>query len=131
VASEVKTLAARTANATDEIGNHISAIQQSTADAVVAIRTIGGVMTEINQSAAAIAAAVDQQSASTHEIARNTQYTADRANELATTMSTVTGAIAETNQSARQVSSAASALTEQAGTLQRAVEGFLSRVAAA
>lgn len=131
VASEVKTLAARTANATDEIGSHISAIQQSTADAVVAIRTIGGVMAEINQSAAAIAAAVDQQSASTHEIARNTQYTADRANELSTTMSTVTGAIAETNQSARQVSSAASALTEQAGTLQRAVEGFLSRVAAA
>nr|WP_235913927.1 methyl-accepting chemotaxis protein [Pseudoroseomonas coralli] len=78
VASEVKSLASQTARATDEIGQQVSAIQGATSLAVEAIRSIAGVVAEIDQTAAAIAAAVEEQGAATQEIARNIAGTAAR-----------------------------------------------------
>ncbi len=49
VAAEVKSLAVQTAKATEEIANHILAVQTSTAGAVEAIRRIAGRMQEINE----------------------------------------------------------------------------------
>jgi methyl-accepting chemotaxis protein len=131
VASEVKTLASQTAKATEEISSQIGAIQGSTAEAVEAIRQIGGVMGDISRFTSSIAASVEEQSASTQEIGRNVQQAAAGANELAGNMTNVTEAIEETNKSASHVLDASSALTAQAGTLQQAVDEFLDRVAAA
>jgi methyl-accepting chemotaxis protein len=131
VASEVKTLASQTAKATEEIAGQVGAIQGSTAEAVEAIRQIGGVMGDISRFTSSIAASVEEQSASTQEIGRNVQQAASGAKELAGNMATVTEAIEETNRSAGQVLDASSALTAQAGTLQQAVDEFLDRVQAA
>jgi methyl-accepting chemotaxis protein len=131
VASEVKTLASQTAKATEEIATQIGAIQGSTAEAVEAIRQIGGVMGDISRFTSSIAASVEEQSASTQEIGRNVQQAAAGANELAGNMANVTEAIEETNKSAAHVLDASSALSSQAGTLQQAVDEFLDRVAAA
>jgi methyl-accepting chemotaxis protein len=131
VASEVKTLASQTAKATEEIATQIGAIQTSTAEAVEAIRQIGGVMGDIRGFTSTIAASVQEQSASTQEIGRNVHEAAAGANELAGSMATVTEAIDETNRSATQVLTASNALTAQTGTLQQAVDEFLDRVAAA
>ena len=131
VASEVKTLASQTAKATEEIATQIGAIQGSTAQAVDAIRAIGGVMGDISQITSTIAASVEEQSASTQEIGRNVHEAASGARELAGNMATVTEAIDETNRSATHVLDASSALTTQTGTLQQAVDQFLDRVAAA
>jgi methyl-accepting chemotaxis protein len=131
VASEVKTLASQTAKATEEIASQIGAIQGSTSEAVEAIRQISGVMGDIAGFTSSIAAAVEEQSASTQEIGRNVQQAAAGANELASSMTMVTEAIEETNKSASQVLDASGALTAQAGTLQKAVDEFLDRVAAA
>ncbi len=131
VASEVKTLASQTAKATEEIATQIGAIQNSTAQAVDAIRQISGVMGDISRFTSTIAASVEEQSASTQEIGRNVHEAASGARELAGNMATVTEAIEETNRSATQVLDASSALTTQAGTLQQAVDQFLDRVAAA
>jgi methyl-accepting chemotaxis protein len=131
VASEVKMLASQTAKATEEIATQIGAIQSSTAEAVEAIRQIGGVMGDIRGFTSTIAASVQEQSASTQEIGRNVHEAAAGANELAGNMATVTGAIEETNRSATQVLTASNALTAQTGTLQQAVDEFLDRVAAA
>src|SRR5262249_8799086 len=73
VASEVKSLANQTAKATEEISAQVEQIRGATDQAVAAIRGIGGVIDEINQIAAAISAAVEQQGATTQEIARNVQ----------------------------------------------------------
>ncbi len=131
VASEVKTLASQTAKATEEIATQIGAIQTSTAEAVDAIRQIGGVMGDISRFTSTIAASVEEQSASTQDIGRNVQQAATGAKELAGNMATVTEAIDETNRSATLVLTASNALTTQAGTLQQAVDEFLERVAAA
>ncbi len=131
VASEVKTLASQTAKATEEIAAQIGAIQGSTADAVEAIRSIGKVMGDISRFTATIAAAVEEQSASTQMISQSVQQAATGAKDLAGNMATVTEAIEETNRAASAVLEAAGALTDQSGTLQSAVDDFLTRVAAA
>jgi len=131
VASEVKTLASQTAKATEEIAAHIGAIQSATVDAVGAIRSIGDVMGDISSFTVSIAAAVEQQSASTRTIADSVQQAASGASELAGNMATVTEAIEETNRAASAVLDATGALNAQTGTLQTAVDDFLTRVAAA
>lgn len=131
VAAEVKTLATQTAKATEDIAAQIGAIQNSTSEAVTAIRSITDVMGDISRFTTTIAAAVEEQSASTQEISRNIQEVAGGAKELAGNMAIVTEAIDETNRSAGAVLDASGALSAQATTLQGAVDEFLQRVAAA
>jgi methyl-accepting chemotaxis protein len=131
VASEVKTLASQTAKATEDIATQVGAIQNSTGEAVGAIRSIGEVMRDISRFTATIAAAVEEQSTSTQEIASNVQQAATGAKELAGNMTVVSEAIRETNRSATAVLEVSNALSDQAGTLQRAVDAFLHQVAAA
>jgi methyl-accepting chemotaxis protein len=73
---------------------------------------------------------MQEQSASTHEIARNVQETANAAKELADGMVTVTGAIGGTNHSASEVLYVSTALAAQATDLEEAVDVFLRKVAA-
>ncbi len=77
VANEVKELAEQTAKATADISCKITAIQADTNGAVTAIETVSGVIHQINNISATIAAAVEEQSATTNEMTRN-------ANEAAT-----------------------------------------------
>ena len=81
-ASEVKSLANQTAQATDEIRSQIANMQQVTTTAVGAIRNIGLTIGEIDTVTTAIAAAVEQQGAATREIARNIQHAAGGTSEV-------------------------------------------------
>ncbi len=83
VASEVKNLATQTARATEEITGQIGAIQQETNQTVNAIQTIGGTVLRLSEIAASLAAAIEEQSAATQEIARNVQQAAVGAEEVA------------------------------------------------
>jgi methyl-accepting chemotaxis protein len=131
VATEVKTLASQTAKATEDIAAQVGAIQDSTAEAVVAIRSISEIIGGINEFTTLIAAAVEEQGVSTQHISRNVGEAAGGARELAGNMTTVSGAIRETSGSAHAVLEAAQTLTAEAGTLQQAVDSFLQQVAAA
>jgi methyl-accepting chemotaxis protein len=71
VAQEVKALAAQTAKATEEIDAQISGMQSATRESVEAIKQIGTVILRISEVSGMIAAAVEEQSAATREIARN------------------------------------------------------------
>ncbi len=77
VASEVKSLAGQTAKATEEIGRQISEMQGATTQAVDAIRAIGTTVDRTSDIATAIAAAVEEQGATTREIARSAAQVAD------------------------------------------------------
>jgi methyl-accepting chemotaxis protein len=131
VAAEVKALASQTAGATEEIAGQIGAIQRSTRDAVAAIRSISGVMTDIDGFTASVAGAVEQQASSTEMIASSVAQAAQGAGELAGNMAVVTKAINETNRAATEVLDASQAFSAEAGTLERAVDVFLNRVTAA
>jgi methyl-accepting chemotaxis protein len=71
VAGEVKQLAQETAGATAEVKRRIEGIQAQAGDAVGAIGMILGIVGEINQTQAAIASAVEQQTATTAELSRH------------------------------------------------------------
>jgi len=110
VASEVKTLATRTAKATEEIGSQIGRMQSTTDEAVAAIQGIRTVIEEVNAIAVAIAAAVEEQGAATAEIARNVQRTAASTQQ-------VTATIGEVSRTAAGTGAVAGALREDAGAL--------------
>ncbi len=71
VAHEVKELAKETARATEEISNQIETIQGDTTKSVGAIAAITKIIGEIDNFASSIAAAVEEQSATVREVARN------------------------------------------------------------
>ncbi|EFH11496.1 methyl-accepting chemotaxis protein signaling domain protein, partial [Pseudoroseomonas cervicalis ATCC 49957] len=70
VANEVKQLAAQSARATDEIAAQISQMQAVAGQAMAAIDGIVGTVAQNDGVAAGIAAAVEQQSVATREVAR-------------------------------------------------------------
>ena len=131
VASEVKALANQTAKATDEISGQIGHIQDSTKQAVDAIRGIAQTIGEIAEIATAIAAAVEQQGSATKEIARNVQQAAQGTQEVASNIVRVKEASVATGSAAGEVLGAAGGLAQQAQTLSREVDNFLSSVKAA
>jgi methyl-accepting chemotaxis protein len=131
VASEVKNLASQTAKATEEIGGQIAAIQSATSGAVGAIRSIGETIARIDQISGSIAAAVEEQSASTAEIARNVQQASAGTAEVSSNIVTVTDAARETGKSAGQMLGSADELSRESARLSEQVDRFLREVRAA
>jgi methyl-accepting chemotaxis protein len=83
VANEVKELAKQTAAATEEIRTQVAGMQGNTRQAVQAIEGIVQVINEINGISGNIAAAVEEQTATTQEIARNVGEAARGADDVA------------------------------------------------
>ncbi len=131
VANEVKSLATQTAKATEEISSQIGGMQDATGGAVGAIEGIRDIIASINENAAAIAAAVEQQNAATNEIARNVQQAAAGTSDVSANIGGVNEGAAATGAAAAQVLTAADALSGQAEELGREVHDFLQSVRAA
>jgi methyl-accepting chemotaxis protein len=131
VAGEVKTLAGQTAKATEEIAGQVATIQHETTQAVTALRSIGGTIRRMNEIAAAIAEAVQQQGSATQEIAGSVQQAAAGAAEVDDTMGQVTDTVRRTGARAGDVAAAATALTGQSSVLAREVADFLGALKAA
>lgn len=71
VANEIKELAQKTATATQDIRDRIAGIQSASDDAVSDIGQIVRVIGEANSAVATIAAAIEEQSAVTRDVAQN------------------------------------------------------------
>jgi len=82
VAGEVKELAKQTAAATQEIRKRVESIQGDTRQSISAIQIIVQVIDEVNTLSASIAAAVEEQTATTNEISRNVVSVADNVKEV-------------------------------------------------
>jgi methyl-accepting chemotaxis protein len=130
VATEVKTLANQTARATEEIAGQVGAIQESTRDAVAAIRQVATTMKEINDFTSSIANTIEHQAGATTDISRNVAEAAKETAAVAGNISTVTTAIDEASRSAEELLNAGGELARVARDLQGAVDHFLTEVAA-
>ena len=129
VASEVKSLAVQTAKATEDIANHILAVQNSTSAAVEAIRQIAARMHEINANTSAVAASVEQQNSATSEISRNVASAAQGTSHVVGMLGDVAGAATQTRSSAEVVRDASEAVERAVADLRLEVEDFLAKVA--
>jgi len=126
IASEVKSLAAQTAKATDQIGGQIGAIQSATLRAAEAIQGIADTVRKVNEIAMAIAAAVVEQAAATQEIARSVELVSGNTANVAQSMERVKGAVSDNSETATEVKRTASTLSQEAGTLSGEVKDFLT-----
>ena len=126
VAQEVKSLAAQTAKATEEIAQQVAGIQTSTSSAVQAVREVASSMRQIDEVTSAIAAAVEEQSSATREISRNAHAAAQTSETLANNIDQVNNAIYATSNSAEVVMRAATHLSGQADRMTDEMKQFLN-----
>jgi methyl-accepting chemotaxis protein len=128
VAQEVKALAVETAKATAEIDLHIAGVQAATQDSVVAIKEIGETISRIAEIAAAIATSVDEQEATTQQIARDVNQAAVGTSQVAANIADVSRGASATGAASLQVLASARSLSGESDNLRREVEKFLSTV---
>ncbi|WP_279594993.1 methyl-accepting chemotaxis protein [Methylobacterium sp. E-066] len=131
VASEVKELAGQTAQATEEIGGQIAAIQAATGQAADAIEQIARTIAAVNEISGSIASTVVQQTAATSEISRNAGEAARGTRDVSANVAQVLASSSETGSAATQVLNAASQLATQSQKVRQEVDGFLRDIQAA
>lgn len=124
VANEVKELAKQTAQATEEISQKIEAIQTDTKGAVDAISKIGSIISQINDIQGTIAAAVEEQTSTTTEIARNVHEAAKGSAEIAENISRVAMAADSTAKGANESKKSTEELSKMSSTLSGIVAMF-------
>jgi methyl-accepting chemotaxis protein len=110
VASEVKALAEQTARATDQIRGQIAATQSATREAVDAIGSIRGTIQALDQVSAAIAAAVEEQSAVTREMAGTMQTASQGVSGIADSVDAIKRASENVDRATHQVRDASRAI---------------------
>ncbi|MCP4720757.1 MAG: methyl-accepting chemotaxis protein [Desulfobacteraceae bacterium] len=135
VASEIKDLATQTSGATQEIKTQIQMIQTETGQAVDIISNVADIVFNVNDLSSTIAAAIEEQSATTREISVNINkaseagqdisthigQTSDVADEVATEVSGINhmsdellGNSTKVNDNARELAQIANSLNEMA-----------------
>jgi methyl-accepting chemotaxis protein len=124
VANEVKELAKETARATEEITQKIEGIQGDTKKSVDAIGDIVKVIGRISGYATTIAAAVEEQAATTRDIAKNATDAAGGAGAVVTNISGVASAARDAEQQAAATQRSARQLGDAAASLAKLVSRF-------
>ena len=131
VATEVKSLAAQTAKATEDIAKRIEEVRRRTAEAVDAIRGINQTSGEATTHAATITSAVGEQNEVTASISQNIGDAAGRTADLSGIVESLATAVDRTRTAAKEVQVASGASAAAADKFSRLIDHFLERVRAA
>lgn len=99
VAKEVKELASQTNTATKDIQSKIGIIHEVTGRSVEAMTTINRVMKSVNEAIASIAAASEEQSVTTNDIAQNVVDATERIKEMSNNVSEGATAVQDVSKS--------------------------------
>jgi methyl-accepting chemotaxis protein len=124
VANEVKELAQETARATEDIARRVEAIQADTGSAVGAIEDVSAIISQINDFQLTIAAAVEEQTATTAEMDRNVTQAATGSGDIAANIAGVAASTRSTTASVEESRRAANDLAEVSGRLQAVAAQF-------
>ncbi len=103
VASEVKSLSNQTRNATEDIAKRIEAVHSAVEGSVDGINAVIRVVEEINHTATATAAAVEEQSAASAEIGRNAEESATGSAQVSESVTRISGDIDQAGTIAGEV----------------------------
>jgi methyl-accepting chemotaxis protein len=131
VATEVKSLAAQTARATEDVAAQIGSIQSATADAAQAIEQVSSIIDDMSEIAVTVASTVEEQNNAVASIAEGVNRASVEARTGAQSMSRVAGASTGARSTAADVKALADALAIEAASLQSEVRRFLADVQAA
>ena len=125
VASEVKGLASQTAQATKTIEGQINEIQALTTKTVSAIANITQIVANMSNIGIELAAVIEQQGATTAEIARNVNQAAKGTEDVSLNIGSVHVAASTTKAVAEQILRSSSGLSRQTTILNSEVDKFL------
>ena len=131
VASEVKALAQQTSRATDDIAQQVSTIQKATKRSVDEISSIASSINRLATFADAIASAVTEQGATTHEIAGSVNVAADNTAQASLEIGSVEQAAGRSGEAIAKIAGLIERLSRCAGDLETKVSTFFAQVRAA
>ena len=124
VANEVKDLASETAKATEQIDQKIQGIRKGTDGAAEIIGEISGIISQMHDISTTIASAVEEQTSTTKDIARNVSEAAVGESQVTETITSVAQAAKSTSAGAQSTQTAARKLSNMATELQELVGRF-------
>jgi methyl-accepting chemotaxis protein len=131
VAAEVKSLAAQTAKATEDIADQVGGIQTAAAGTALAIEQVNTIIRDMAAIATAVAATVEQQNAAVAVIAEGVSRASDDARTGAEAMSRVAEVTVDARSTAAGVKELADAVAVEAGSIDDEIRRFLNDVRAA
>ncbi|MDO5697086.1 MAG: methyl-accepting chemotaxis protein [Dermatophilus congolensis] len=124
VANEVKDLAQETSTATEDIEARVEAIQADSDAAVTAIGEISQIIAQINGYQTTIAAAVEEQTATTNEMSRNVSDAANSSRGIAGNIEEVAKAVTMSSEVVQQIVGKLAALRSDSKGLTSTVSRF-------
>ncbi len=131
VASEVKSLATQTTQATNEISECISSIQDVVKVVLSSIGQISESVQNVNVYSNTIATAVEEQTAVTSEISNNMNNAYGAVEQISKSIEVISASTRHTASSAKQVLNAAHELSQQSEKISLEVSAFLKDIQAA
>jgi methyl-accepting chemotaxis protein len=130
VAQEVKSLAAQTASATEQVVAQVDAIQAATSSVVRSIDSVAAQMRSIELVTEEVTGTIIEQTAATDEIARGVAAGETATQSIAKELTLLAELVAESGRAGGAVNEAATDVQQEALRLNRAIETFLDKVAA-
>ena len=128
VADEVKSLALKTQQATEEITHRIAATRKATDQTVASIDEIQAAIREVEHFSEVIAQAADHQGRTLAEVNASVRSATDGSAQVAGFMEHLSDGVVETQQAAQAVDQSARALTQMSNDLQSTLDGFLGEL---
>lgn len=124
VANEVKELARATASATDDIRHRIEAIRNDSSNAASALHDISDIIHQICTLQTTIASAVEEQTATTQEMARSAVDAAKGADQISGQLQGLSGTANSTAQGAQECQHAAGHMADMSVALSSLLDQF-------
>jgi len=122
VANEVKTLATQVASATDQITSQIQHMREATNVSVDSVQKIMDIIQDVAHSTDAVAAAVEEQSAVTNDIAQNIIRSSAQSQRMSESIAEVQRYADQSNHTAEHVLHSAHMLGQQMDSLRHKLE---------
>jgi methyl-accepting chemotaxis protein len=129
VAGEVKSLAAQSARATEEIRIQVQAIRLATSEAVNAVQGVSGAIGQVDAVVGSIAAAIEQQASATREIAASAQSVSVSTGTTTSAMEEVCDVVNGAEKASQTVSSVAEEIGRTSTNLRTELDNFLAALA--
>jgi methyl-accepting chemotaxis protein len=111
VANEIKELANQSGRSAEDIARKIEGVQGSTREAVAIIRSVAGVIAEINESAGRASEAVDRQTATANEVAADVGGAGQSVEHIAHSIAEVAKGATDMSRNAAEAAQAATAMS--------------------
>ncbi|WP_420403263.1 methyl-accepting chemotaxis protein [Nisaea sp.] len=128
VASEVKNLANQTQNSVEAVASVVEEMDKVSRDIVDLLKSIKESVSNISESSSIVAAAIEQQSATTEEITTNMQTAARATEDISSSLGTVSQSSEDARDGVTRALGESEKLEQASETLEQAVTGFLLKI---